>query len=57
MLSVQSVERAFAILKSVAAHPEGVGITEIANRVDLPVSTVARLLSTLTKVGAVERAP
>lgn len=57
MSSVQSVERAFAILKVVAAHPEGVGVTEIANRVGLPVSTVARLLTTLTVVGAVERVP
>ncbi len=57
MPSVQSVERAFAILKVVASHPNGVGVTEIANQVGLPVSTAARLLTTLTNVGAVERVP
>ncbi len=57
MSSVQSVERAFAILKVVASHPNGVGVTEIAKQVGLPVSTVARLLTTLTNVGAVERVP
>jgi DNA-binding IclR family transcriptional regulator len=31
------------------------GVTELAKRVDLPKSTVARLLSTLEQLGAVER--
>jgi DNA-binding IclR family transcriptional regulator len=50
---VQSLERAFAILEEVARRPAGV--TEIADRVQLPKSTVARLLSTLEGVDAVER--
>lgn len=50
---VQSLERAFAILDAVAARPGGV--TELADSVGLPKSTVARLLSTLAAVGAVER--
>ncbi len=54
MPRVQSVERAFAILDIVATGASGV--TEIAGRTDLPKSTVARLLSTLEDVGAVERA-
>jgi DNA-binding IclR family transcriptional regulator len=50
---VQSLERAFAILGAVAEQPAGV--TAIAQRVDLPKSTVARLLSSLEALGAVER--
>jgi IclR family transcriptional regulator, acetate operon repressor len=50
---VQSLERAFAILEEVARRPAGV--TAIAERVQLPKSTVARLLATLEEVDAVER--
>lgn len=51
---VQSVARAFTILERVSA--DTVGVTEIAERVGLPKSTVARLLGTLESIGAVERA-
>lgn len=51
---VQSVARAFAILDAVAERPAGV--TALAERLDLPKSTVARLLGSLEGVGAVERA-
>jgi IclR family transcriptional regulator, KDG regulon repressor len=50
---VQSLERAFAILDEVSRRPAGV--TDIAERVRLPKSTVARLLATLEDVDAVER--
>jgi DNA-binding IclR family transcriptional regulator len=50
---VQSLERAFAILDEVARRPAGV--TALAARVSLPKSTVARLLSALEEVEAVER--
>src|SRR5262249_32539770 len=50
---VQSLERAFAILDEVSQRPAGV--TDIAERVRLPKSTVARLLATLEDVAAVER--
>jgi DNA-binding IclR family transcriptional regulator len=50
---VQSLERAFAILDEVSRRPAGV--TDIADRVGLPKSTVARLLGTLEDVEAVER--
>jgi DNA-binding IclR family transcriptional regulator len=53
--SVQSLERAFAILAAVAAEPAGV--TAIAERVQLPKSTVARLLGALERLDAVERQP
>jgi DNA-binding IclR family transcriptional regulator len=54
MTGVQSVERSFAILRCLAGGPAGV--SEIADRVGLPKSTVSRLLSTLTTLGAVEQA-
>jgi len=50
---VQSVERAFAVLGCLAGGPAGV--SELASRVGLPKSTVARLLSTLEHLGAVEQ--
>ncbi|MEY4174912.1 MAG: hypothetical protein RI900_2077 [Actinomycetota bacterium] len=53
MSSVQSIDRAFAVLRALAAGPAGV--TEIADRIGLPKSTVSRLLSTLEGLGAVEQ--
>jgi DNA-binding IclR family transcriptional regulator len=53
MSSVQSVERAFAVLRGLSSGPAGV--TELAERVDLPKSTVSRLLSTLEQLGVVEQ--
>jgi DNA-binding IclR family transcriptional regulator len=52
---VQSIERAFAVLGALADGP--VGVTEVADRVDLPKSTVARLLGSLVREGAVEQVP
>ena len=53
MSSVQSIERAFSILRSLTAGPAGV--TELAEKVDLPKSTTSRLLSTLEGLGVVEQ--
>ncbi|MFP5332092.1 MAG: IclR family transcriptional regulator [Acidimicrobiia bacterium] len=53
MATVQSVERAFQVLRALAVGPAGV--SELAAHVDLPKSTVARLLATLEGLGAVER--
>jgi DNA-binding IclR family transcriptional regulator len=50
---VQSLERAFSVLEAVAERPSGV--TALAARLDLPKSTVSRLLGSLERVGAVER--
>ncbi len=55
MSRVQSVERAFAVLAALVDGPAGV--TDVAERVGLAKSTVARLLSALAAEGAVERAP
>ena len=50
---VQSVERAFSVLAAVALAPAG--ITDLSARVNLPKSTVARILATLEELRAVER--
>lgn len=50
-MSVQSIERAFTVLRALAVG--SAGVTELAARVDLPKSTVARLLGALEAEGAV----
>ncbi len=53
MTTVQSIERAFAVLRALV--PGAAGVTQIAERVDLPKSTVSRLLATLEELGVVEQ--
>lgn len=53
MSGVQSIERAFSILRVLAQGP--LGVTEIADRADLPKSTVSRLLAALEAEDAVEQ--
>lgn len=53
MSGVQSIERAFTLLRVLAVGPAGV--TDLADRAGLPKSTVARLLSALESEGAVEQ--
>ena len=57
MSNIQSVKRAFSILRAIAANSKGLGITDIAHQVGLPISTVARLLATLEELEAIERVP
>jgi DNA-binding IclR family transcriptional regulator len=52
---VQSIERAFAVLGALTDGP--IGVTEVADRVDLPKSTAARMLASLAREGAVEQIP
>jgi IclR family transcriptional regulator, acetate operon repressor len=54
-MAVQSIDRAFQVLKALAVEPSGV--TDLAQRVGLPKSTVARMLSSLEEQGAVSRGP
>jgi DNA-binding IclR family transcriptional regulator len=54
-MAVQSIDRAFQVLKALAVEPAG--ITDLAQRVGLPKSTVARMLSSLEEQGAVSREP
>jgi DNA-binding IclR family transcriptional regulator len=53
MSTVQSVDRAFAVLQCLAGG--AAGVSEIAERTELPKSTVSRLLGTLVDLGAVEQ--
>lgn len=53
MSGVQSVARAFALLEAIGDGPAT--LTDLARRVDLPISTASRLLSTLEDMGAIER--
>lgn len=53
MATVESVARAIQIVEALAQSPAG--LSETARRVDLPKSTVARLLTTLEELEAVER--
>ena len=55
MSRVQSIERAFAVLGALADGP--IGVTEVADRADLPKSTAARLLASLAREGVVEQVP
>ncbi len=52
-MAVQSIDRAFQVLKALAIEPSGV--TDLAQRVGLPKSTVARMLSSLEDQGAVTK--
>lgn len=53
MAGVQSIERAFALLRALAQGP--LGVTELAERAELPKSTVARLLNALESEKVVEQ--
>lgn len=53
MSGVQSIQRAFAILRALSVGPAGV--TDLAERAGLPKSTVARLLNALEDEGAVQQ--
>jgi DNA-binding IclR family transcriptional regulator len=53
MATVQSVVRAFSVLEVLSAGPAGV--SDISAQTELPKSTVSRLLSTLERIGAVDR--
>ncbi len=53
MGSVQSIERAFAVLDAIAASEAG--LTEISRQVGMPKSTVARIINTLVGIGALDR--
>jgi len=52
---VQSIERAFSVISTLADGP--LGVTEVAERAGLPKSTAARLLASLGREGVVEQVP
>lgn len=51
---VQAIARAANVLRALEAAPEGVGVTELAVAVELPKSTVHRLLAALAAEDLVE---
>ncbi|HEX5823303.1 MAG TPA: IclR family transcriptional regulator [Candidatus Limnocylindrales bacterium] len=55
MSRVQSIERAFAVLAALTEGP--IGVTDVADRAELPKSTAARMLASLAREGAVEQVP
>ncbi len=55
MSRIQSIERAVAVMAALADGP--LGVTDLAQRVSLPKSTAARLLSSLTREGIAEQVP
>lgn len=48
---VQSVERIFTIIETLAAHPGGVGLQQLAGECKLAKSTAHRLLASLIQLG------
>ena len=50
---VQSVERIFALIELLAAHPTGASLQRLAQGTDLAKSTVHRLLASLVGLGYV----
>ncbi|MEM7343640.1 MAG: IclR family transcriptional regulator [Chloroflexota bacterium] len=55
-MTIQSLERAFSILKTIDASSTAIRPAEIAEHIDLPRTTVIRMLGTLEALGAVTRA-
>nr|PZN03656.1 MAG: IclR family transcriptional regulator [Bacillota bacterium] len=55
--AVQSIERAIRIMEELATEKEGLGVTELSQRVQLHKSTVHRILNTLLLYGYVEQNP
>jgi DNA-binding IclR family transcriptional regulator len=49
------IDRSFAVLELLARHPEGVGVTTIAGRLEIPASATHRLLSDLVRLGYVRQ--
>jgi IclR family acetate operon transcriptional repressor len=54
---VASVERALALLDALATSPDGLGVNELARRIEANPSTASRLLATLERGRLVERTP
>ena len=53
--SVRSVERAFAILKAFTRDDYKLSLTELSERIGLPVTTTLRLANTLENINILHR--
>ncbi|WP_270181127.1 IclR family transcriptional regulator [Alkalihalobacillus sp. CinArs1] len=54
---IQSVDRSLQILNILKEHQGGLGITELANKLDVAKSTIHRLVSTLESHQYIQRTP
>jgi IclR family transcriptional regulator, KDG regulon repressor len=52
---VKSVSRALDIIDIVSSNKDGIGVTEIANQIDINKSSVYRILTTLVQYGYIEQ--
>lgn len=52
---IQVISRAFAVIECLSEFPVGLGVTEIATRIQLNKSTVFRILNTLLDLGYIEK--
>lgn len=52
---IQSLERAFSILETVSAHPDGIALADIAKIVNLHTSTTFHLVRTMLNLGYVRQ--
>lgn len=52
---IQVISRAFAVIECLSEFPIGLGVTEIATRIQLNKSTVFRILNTLMELGYIEK--
>ena len=52
---VQSIDRAFAILETMAANGGSLGLSQLAERSGLPLATIHRLVRTLVELGYVRQ--
>ena len=55
--NVQSIQRAFDILEVLATERDGMGVTQLGERLDLHKSTVHRLLNTMMSLGYIDKKP
>lgn len=56
-MTIAAVERAMKLIEALAGEPDGVDLSLLAERLDLPFSATHRLLATLAERGFVEQHP
>jgi len=54
---MQTVERTLSLLEQLSKTKDGIGINELSNRLDLPLSTTHRILTALKEKGYVSQDP
>ena len=54
---IQSLARGLKLMELLAASPEDVGVTELANEMGIDKSSVSRLIQTLAAYGYAEQDP